>query len=545
MAKHFLYLTNEKITCLVWHGNAFTAREAFDANSPHSQEFERYIIRHRNEPVFIVVDLTEEDFRLDKIPHLRGSDQDAVVARRLAQVYRNTTFRHAVIQDREPDGRRDDRVIYHAITNPELIKPWLTVLEKHGVPLEGIYSAPVLSGILLKTLDVFFPHTLLVSLVAGNGLRQTYFHNKQIKFSRLTPVEDESELSFGQRIADESSRTWQYLDSLRYFTTNDMLEVCILIHPSDRKEVTDAIQSYPLLQYRILDTDEVAAKIKLNPGPQTSHSEEIFVHLFAGEPIANQYALPEQTRNARMRKAGFVLYALAACFLAVGVAWTGYTLFQASAIDNEIDKRYKQAQELNSRYRAITGQAQSTQVSSDTSRDAALFYKDFMQPLPAPGNFLREISQLLAEFPDVKVAQIFWQASDDPKSNPPFTLTAPTGSPSVKSEYTGQDKPQNTAVVSRSPKDLSLSGNQYEVLVIDASISSFSDDYRKVLADIERFVTAVKKNPGLQASILASPLDIGPAATIRANLSERTSEPVEVRFAVRIVHNNESSTISQ
>ena len=545
MAKHFLYLTNEKITCLIWHGNAFTGREVFDANNPHSPEFERYVIKHRKEPVFIVVDLTEEDFRLDKIPHLRGSDQDAVVARRLAQVYRNTTFRHGVIQDREPDGRRDDRVLYHAITNPELIKPWLSVLEKHDVPLEGIYSAPVLSGILLKTLDVFFPHTLLVSLVSGNGLRQTYFHNKQIKFSRLTPIDDESDLPFGQRIADESSRTWQYLDSLRYFTTNDMLEVCILIHPSDRKEVTDAIQSYPLLQYRILDTNEVAAKVKLNPGPQSSHSEEIFVHLFAGESITNQYALPEQTRNARMRKAGFAIYALAACFLAVGVAWAGYTMFQANAIDNEIDKRYKLAQELNSRYLAITGQAQSTLVSSDTSHDAALFYRDFMQPVPEPGNFLREISQLLAGFPEVKVAQIFWQASDDPKANPPFTLTASTGSPTIKSEYTGQDKPQTNVAIVTPSKDLPLSGNQYQILVIDASISSFSGDYRKALADIERFVAAIRNNPVLQVSILASPLDIGPAATIRANLSERASDPIEVRFAVRIVRKNESSTISK
>ena len=87
MAKHFFYLTNEKITCLLWRGNAYSGREVFDANNPHSLEFQRYIIKHRHEPVFLVVDLTEEDFRLDKIPHLRGSDQDAVLTRRLAQIY--------------------------------------------------------------------------------------------------------------------------------------------------------------------------------------------------------------------------------------------------------------------------------------------------------------------------------------------------------------------------------------------------------------------------------------------------------------------------
>ncbi len=535
MAKHFLYLTNEKITCLLWRGNAYSGREVFDANNPHSLEFERYIIKHSHVPVFLVVDLTEEDFRLDKIPHLRGADQDAVLTRRLSQVYRNTSFRHALIQGRETEGRRDDRVLYHAITSPDLIDPWLALLEKHDVALEGIYSAPVLSANLLKTLDVFFPHTLLVSLVAGNGLRQTYFHNKQIKFSRLTPIEAESELSFGQQIADESSRTWQYLDSLRFFAAADKLEICLLIHPKDRKETADAFQSYPLLHYRILDTDEVAAKIKLKPAPLTSHAEEIFVHLFATESLVNHYAAPQQTRIARMRKTGLGLYFLTACVLAACLTWAGFTLFQASMIDEQISKRDLQSNELMGRYRAATRQADAPQISADTSRDAAQFYKTFMQPLPAPGNLLREISQVLTKFPEVRLTQIFWQAGNDANANPVFTLTVPKGTPAIKSDF-AQDKAQTPATAAATTgKDLPLAGNQVEILVLDAGLATFSGDYRKALADIERFMSALKNIPGLQATLLTAPLDVRPGASIKANLSERSAESLDARFAVRIV----------
>jgi hypothetical protein len=543
VAKHFLYLTNEKLTCLTWRGSGYRARETFDTGNPHALEFERYVARHRLEPTFLVVDLTEEDFRHDKIPHLRGSDQDAVLARKLAQVYRNTTFRDAILQGREIEGRRDDRVLYHAITNAELIKPWLSALEKQGVPLEGIYSVPVLSGRLLKALDVFFPHTLLVSLVSGNGLRQTYFQNKQIKFSRLTRIDEESEISFGQQIADETSRTWQYLDSLRYFSSEDALEVCILVHAKDRKAVTDAIRNYPLLKYRILDSEEVAAKIGLKPAPSTSLAEEIFVHLFARESIQNQYAAPEQTRNARMRKVGLGLYGLAAAFLAVGVVWAGYNLFQASTIDDQIEKSARQSNALNERYRAITGQAQGAQIYSDTSRDTVAFYNGLMQPVPAPAAFLREISTVLNGFPGIRLSQIAWQTHDDPKANPPYSPTASKGEPAIKSDYKASDGGQAAvAPVAAEVKDPPLSGNRHQILILDAAIGSVDGDYRNAIAEIDRLVSAINAIPGLQASILIPPLDLRTVASLKANFSDRETGPAETRFALRVVRVMRDST---
>ena len=148
MIKHFLYLTNDKLVALLWKSGAIVGRDIFLANDAESTAFIEYLGRHREVPTFFIVDLIEEDFRLDTIPHLRGGDADAVMSRKLAQLYRGTTFRHSIIQGREEEGRRDDKVLYHAITNAELLTPWLTVLERAHVPLEGIYSSPVLSVLL-------------------------------------------------------------------------------------------------------------------------------------------------------------------------------------------------------------------------------------------------------------------------------------------------------------------------------------------------------------------------------------------------------------
>ena len=56
------------------------------------------------------------------------------------------------------------------------------------MPLAGIHSAAVLSAaVLLDELDLVFAHTLLVTFTPGEAMRQTYFRDREIKFSRLTP----------------------------------------------------------------------------------------------------------------------------------------------------------------------------------------------------------------------------------------------------------------------------------------------------------------------------------------------------------------------
>ena len=111
MAKHFLYLTNDKLIALVWKSGAIVEREVFNSTDGDSPQFAEYLARHREMPTYVVTDLIEEDFRVDTVPHLRGGDQEAILGRKLAQLYRATTYRHAIVQDREAEGRRDDRVL--------------------------------------------------------------------------------------------------------------------------------------------------------------------------------------------------------------------------------------------------------------------------------------------------------------------------------------------------------------------------------------------------------------------------------------------------
>ena len=73
------------------------------------------------------------------MPHVGARDREAILERKLTQIFRNVPYRHAQLQGRETEGRRDDRVLYTAVTNPEVLRPWLEIqpygrLPGHGSP---------------------------------------------------------------------------------------------------------------------------------------------------------------------------------------------------------------------------------------------------------------------------------------------------------------------------------------------------------------------------------------------------------------------------
>src|SRR5881397_1546484 len=89
--------------------------------------------------------------------HLRGQrgalfavladlDREALLARRLAQRYRDTRLAAALSLDQvvTPE-RRNERVLLASFTNTQQLAPWLDALEEAGTRLSGVYSVPLLA----------------------------------------------------------------------------------------------------------------------------------------------------------------------------------------------------------------------------------------------------------------------------------------------------------------------------------------------------------------------------------------------------------------
>ena len=533
MSQHFLYITNSRLVSMITQGKRIAARREFAVSGAGAGEFDRHLASLVDVPTYFFTDLSEEDFRLDTVPHVGNRDREAIVARKLSQIFRNTPYRHAVMQGREPEGRRDDRVIYTAITNPELLRPWMEAIERHKVPLAGIYSAAVFSLVLLEELDLVFPHTLLVTFTPGEAMRQTYFKDNEIKFSRLTPVDLEPGQTLGMMVAEETTRTWQYLDSLRHFGAQDRLEVCVMVHPNDRPAVQPELRDFAQIQYRVIDMEQASMKLALKPAPLDSTAEEVLVHLFLMRPAGNHFAAPEQRKWATLRRARLALNQASIVVLAAGMAWGGYNLMNALDKTEGDQGIARQIAAFNREYDDITRAMPSFGVGGSTMRDAVAFYNSSIRGFPSLPRFLEPISQVLRDRPDVRLTQVAWQVTDDPKAIPQLTPAPLRHAPSVRA--VGKSESAPTPPPESANANPPYAGGRYEVALLEASVQVGANDFRGAVERAEQLAEAIGRLPGFRAEVIESPLDVRSTLALQGKHGEREAPMMEPRFVLRVV----------
>ena len=516
-------------------GRRIVARRVFALTGAGAVDFEHHIAGMEARPTHVFVDIADEDFRLDTIPHVGAADREALLGRKLAQIFRNTPYRYAQMQGREGEGRRDDRVLYTAVTNPEALRPWLDVLERHAVALEGIYSAAVLSTLAVEELDLESPHTLLVTFTPGEAMRQTYFKGGEIKFSRLTPVDLEEGQGLGAFVHEETMRTWQYLDSLRHFVPEDRLEACVLMHAQDRAAIEPELRDFAQLKYRPLDIEQASMKLALRPAPHDSTAEELLVHLFLMRRIGNHFATPEQQRHARIRRARIALGQASAAILVAGIAWGGYHVLRAHQ-GSEADRRTEQQlAAINTEHDEIVRSTPTLGVGGSTMRDTVAFYNGFIRNFPGLPAFAVPLSRVIGAHPGVRVTQLSWIATDDAKAMPPMTSIASRQAPSVKSSRKTEPAPPPVANAAESAANPAFAAGRYEVALLEATVQVPADDFRGAIARAQGLADELGRLPGMAAEVIDSPLDVRPSLQLQGRIEPQQPATMEARFVLRVV----------
>ena len=539
--RHFLYLTNTRLVSLVAQGKRIVARREFAVSGAGAAAFEAHLANLHDTRTLVFVDLAEEDFRLDTIPHVGAGDRQAILNRKLTQIFRNTPYRHALLQGREPEGRRDDRVFYTAITNPELLRPWVDMLERLAVPMEGIYSAAVFSGVLLQELDLAFANTLLVTFTPGEAMRQSYLREREIKFSRLTPIDLEEGQSLGTMIAEETTRTWQYLDSLRNFGADDRLEVCILVHSSDRRVIEPELRDFAQLQYRLLDIEEVALKLGLKPAPLDSTCEEVMVHLFLLTQPDNHFASEEMRRFAVLRRARNALTQAAGVVLAACIGWAGWTLAPALKLSEADVRLTQQVSALDREYDEIMKSLPSFGVGGSTMRDAVAFYNGSIRGFPTLAGFLVPVSGVLRDHPTIRLTQFAWMATDDPKASPRLTRSQSRDAPPVRTIAGKSAESATAGQAAEDPPNPVFAGGRYQVAVVEGAMRVPTNDFRGAMAEVEKLAADIAAIPGYRADVIEGPLDVSPTTQLQGRLAEKGAATMETRFLLRIMREKEPS----
>jgi len=488
--------------------------------------FGEYLRLAPPDPLYILVDLVEEDFRLDTVPHVYGKDREAVLETKTARLFRDSRYTQAIFQERETQGRRDDLYLFTSLMRPEVLDPWVSQLARLKVPVAGIFSLPMVSRSLLRRIPITAENVLLVTLQSRGGLRQTFFDGGRLKVSRLAAMPRMEHRRVVPYVIQEVERVRRYLNSLRLLGRGNPLEVYVLTHGSVLEDLERQARDGPTTRFTMVEIDSLSQKLGIESltNRDQPYGDRLFALLLALDPPANYYASSEETRYFTLRKAGNAMTAAGVLTLVAGAGWSAIEF--AKGFDRQLEMATLAKQTAFYEHRYERGKARLPNLPADgrNIREAVELVAAAGAYRQAPGPVLTVVSRALDEFPEIRLDALAWESSDRPgRGN--------TGAAGNAGRFRGAPPRREPATDNTRP--------YYQIVNIKGHLAPFDGNYRLALERVNRFADVFREMPEVdQVTILKRPLDISSRERLSgvASLTPGVGEALfELRVAVRTV----------
>ncbi|MEC5399996.1 hypothetical protein [Uliginosibacterium sp. H1] len=499
MSKRWLHLVDHSgIYCYRIDGAHLTLADYFPVDEEGQLGFGYWVQqRPRGDIHSLVVDLPDEGFHLDPIPYVIGADRKALIQRKLVQHFFGSPYATAISLGREKTGRRDERVLFAAITRPAAIEPWLTVLRSAGAALRAVHAVPLLTRDLLAGLKLPETRGLVIAL-SPSGIRQLYFDDGQLRFARLSPAPDGPYANWGPDCLREARKTYQYISAQRWIPRNNPLTVYVLACRNEEQALTPQLAGGEPLDFQTVALESVFQRLSVREPVTDSNSRALFLRLAQRARAEPQLAPESERRYFRVWQARSAVFAagMLALFgfgLAAGKAWFDARELRLHAQETRLDTQREER-----RYDQLLASLPKLPAPLDTLRGVVDNLDQVAAQRNGPRPLLALLSQSLERFPDVELQRLDWQAGprgDGPTGTTPATTTSPHA-------------------VNESS------------LVVEASLPEGSaGDPRGAIERIRALVADLQQNPGIEVSRLRQPFDIESDKTLKSDSNSARSRP--------------------
>jgi hypothetical protein len=459
--------------------------------------FQRLLVRHSGHPVLLVLDSVDEDYRLEVLPHVQGAARTEMLARKLRQHFRNAAFTGAWRQNRETEGRRDDRYLFAALTESDWLKPWLAAIEIARAPLSGITLLSMACQSLLKQLRIREPHTLLAYQL-DSGLRLSYYKDGLLRFSRLItgdrPVSDSAPTQAPGWAAEEISKTQLYLMGQRILPREAHLHV-LLLDPTCSLAVAQApLNADPAFHARSLDTSALARALRVPVEFLSSAPGIAPLAAIAGDTLQLDLApaaLTQRHTEYRWRR-GIHLAALTVGVM--GVATSGIQWLRTLDQRDQTREMQFEQQQIETRYRDIAREFPPSAVGAEQLGQTIALAARIENQRPGPTSALALVSRALDNQSDIVLQKVTWRDRE-------FSTPSSPGEQQIET---------------------------------DAELSPFDGNYRAAMQRIESFRAQLRAQPGvLDVTLTRSPVNTDSAVALTGNTLPGNAPP-QARFTLKL-----------
>ena len=496
-----LCISARQATAGLWRWRRFASCATFADDETGHAALRQFLHTHRNASVRLMVDTAEEDYRLETLPHVRGNARKEMVERKLGQLYRHTGYRTGHLVGREPDRRRDDRYLFMALTNANLIAPWLKILEDSQSPLAGIHLLPVVSPLLLQTLDIESTELLLMTR-QNAGLRQTYIRDGIPQLSRLTSLAGMDERQIEELHVSEAEKTLLYLSNLHATAPRSRLHLVFPGTGPSGAELAQRLERSLVVSCISIGGSALAGHLKLSEDLLTRYPDLLHMQPLARyRPPANlaQDALTRPYRLHQLRTG--INIANVVCTASAALA-IGANLVAAADLETRARQLAMQARDQQRRYIEVARDFPKTPLPGNDLKAAAVMADTIERLNRTPQRLMQAVSAALEARPDIRLNRLRWRLAGDPDE-----------------------------------KDTDASSRLYEIGLIDGEIADFSGDFRAALDSVEALAVHLRNDKRVdQVAILQQPVNTSSLASLQGNTQDQQARQLPTaQFRVRIV----------
>lgn len=519
MSKQLFYLTNQELVAYAWHGKELTRLSSFDNDDAGRARFGELLGQYDSVPAYLVVDVIEEDFQRDTAPHVGTRARNALLERRLSQLYRDTPFRHAELQGRDKEGRKDDRYLFNALTNPELPKSWLAVMQARQVPLVGIYSLAVLGQMVFDKLKLDGGAVLLVTH-QSSGLRQSFFQDGQLRFSRLTPLFDHAPERLAEAFRIETNKTRQFMVSSRLMMRGAKVQVVVLANAENLAGLGGELQDNAEVSHRALSIEQVREAIGAGQFDTTGECNPLFLALLASSRIDSHFALRDQRHFYQLLQSRIALHWLSGAVVVGALSWAVLDVITIVELRREAARMEQEAAATDNRYRSIVKDMPATVVTPHNMKLVVDIENMISQNVPLPTMQLAAISAVLNNLPELRITRVNWQAVEG------AVLSAPADAAVVAATPAPGDFPPV-------PGQLGIPDKTGQVVLLEGEIVPFKGDYRAAIDSVNRLATQLNRDPAVRAEVTTQPIDTRSSVRLE-NVAGPEGERAKALFALKV-----------
>ena len=488
------------------------------------------------QPVKLIVDIIEEDFRVETVPHLYGRNRRVIQQRYLNKFYADQRYTALKVQGQQQGQRREDITLLSAITNDELLTPWLRTLHAAQIPLQGLYSLPVVCEHLLTALSKVSSGTvrsdigfnadmdnglkqstvgsaslqpvqgpaLVISQNGPNTMRQSFYQQGQLKLSRLASVrlaEDEFD-----NIGRETERTIRFLENQLLFKQRQQLNVYIIAPAAEHGEWMQRMLFIPGLKVEFVDQQALAHELNLSQVASHRYNAAMFAHVLLRHPQKPQYQQVQDQFYYRQYQYRRYLNVAALMLGIMTVGLAGYWGLNNTFARQQLPALTAETERFDQLYAKATEAVTDLDVDVQGLEAAVTTVEQLQQSVQSLTPVWQSLSQTLQTNTRIRPTELRWYPQALPQQIDASTLP--------------DDRP-------------------VEAIELKALVQNFNNNPRLAVETVLQFASQLRtQDHVLQVTVQRMPFDIAPNArltgqTIRGELADQTNVEFDVLVLAR------------